>query len=416
MSDQIPLRTNALLLGTGLVCAAAALLGLALPMRAALEGFPTYLIGFIGSAFAAGYVAGCLLVPKLVAKVGHIRVFGVMAALVAVTALVNLLFIYPIAWILVRVMTGFAFAGATMIIESWLNESSTSETRGGVFARYMIVNLVSQVIGHLTVTFYQPAGFEPFAVAAILACLALVPTALSSGRSPEPLHEVRLDLRRLLRVSPIAVVACFGVGLANGAFGTLAPVYANNIGLPVGAVALLVAGAVIGGALMQAPVGRLSDRMDRRWLLIGIALLGMVLSVGLFLLDLREPAAVIVLVVLLGGAMHSLYPVAVAHANDRAEQGDFVAIASGLLLVFGGGAILGPAVAGQMMQAGSPRWLFLFLSLVYLLVALHGVWRTRITPAVTQGQVAHVALEPMQSATQEGVYLDPRADEESASS
>lgn len=135
MADQILLRTNALLLGTGLIFAAGALLGLALPIRAEIEGFPTFLIGLIGSAFAAGFVAGSLLVPRLVAKVGHIRVFGVMAALVAVTAMVNLLFIDPIAWILVRAMTGFAFAGATMIIESWLSESSTSETRGGVFAR-----------------------------------------------------------------------------------------------------------------------------------------------------------------------------------------------------------------------------------------------------------------------------------------
>jgi len=414
MADQILLRTNALLIGTGLIFAAGALLGLALPIRAELEGFPTFLIGLIGSAFAAGFVAGSLLVPRLVAKVGHIRVFGVMATLVATTALINLLFIDPIAWILVRAMTGFAFAGATMIIESWLSESSTSETRGGVFARYMIVTLASSVIGQLTVTFYQPAGFEPFALVAILACLALVPTALSSSRAPDPLHEVRFDFKRLIRVSPIAVVACFGIGLANGAFGTLAPLYAHSIGFPIGAVALVVAGAVVGGALMQAPVGWLSDRMDRRWLLVWIALLGAVLALALFLLDLRDPAAVILMVALLGGAMHTLYPVAVAHANDRAEKGDFVVIASGLLLIFGGGATLGPAVAAPMMQLGEQRWLFLFLVLVYVSVALHAAWRTRLAPSVAESQHAYVALEPMQSASPEAMYLDPRAEEETS--
>ena len=414
MAEPLQVRTHALLLGSGLIFASGALLGLSLPMRAELEGFPTYLIGFIGSAFAAGFVAGCLLVPRLVAKVGHVRVFGVMAALVAVTGLVNLLFIHPIAWIVVRAMTGFAFAGATMIIESWLSESSTSETRGSVFARYMIVTLASSVLGQLTVTLYQPAGFEPFAIVAILACLALIPTALSSGRAPEPLHEVKLNFRRLIRLSPISVVACFGIGLANGAFGTLAPIFGQGIGLPVAGVAFLVAGAIVGGALMQAPVGRFSDRMDRRRLLMGIALAGAVLSLGMFLVDLREPAVVIIVVAVLGGAMHTLYPVAVAHANDRADKGDFVVVASSLLLILGGGATLGPAIAAPLMQIGGPRWLFLFLAIVYVAVALHAVWRIHVAPPPDESEHAYVALEPMQSTTQEAMYLDPRADEERA--
>ena len=207
------------------------------------------------------------------------------------------------------------------------------------------------------------------------------------------------------------MVAFFGVGLANGAFGTLAPVFAQGVGLPVESVALLVAGAIVGGAPLQAPVGRLSDRMDRRRLLAGIALFGATLSLGLFLLDLSEPAALILLVAVLGGAMHTLYPVAVAHANDRADKGDFVAVASGLLLIFGGGASVGPAVAAPIMQAGGPHWLFLFLMGVYVLIALHALWRTRVSPSVTESQHAPVALEPMQSATHEAMYLHPRADE-----
>ena len=199
LADHLPIRTNALLLGSGLIFAAGALLGLALPLRAGLEGFPTYVIGLIGSAFAAGFVAGRLFVPRLFARVGQVRVFGAMAALVAVTALLNPLVIDPVAWIVIRAMTGFAFAGGTMIIESWLSESATSETRGSVFARYMIVTLATSVLGQLAVTVYGPADFEPFALAAILACLALIPTALSSGRTPEPLHEVKLDFRRLVR-------------------------------------------------------------------------------------------------------------------------------------------------------------------------------------------------------------------------
>ena len=417
MADQIPLRTSSLLLGAGLLFAAGALLGLALPIRAELEGFQTSLIGLIGSAFAAGYVAGCLYAPRLVASVGHIRVFGVMAALVGVTALLNILIVTPIAWILVRAATGFAFAGGTMIIESWLSESATSETRGRVFARYMVVNLASSVLGQLVVTLYSPSGFEPFVLVAILAALALVPTALSSSRAPDPLHEVKVDIRRLIRVSPIAVVACFGVGLANGAFVTLAPVYAGAIGLPVGAVALLVAGAIVGGAVMQAPVGKLSDRLERRCVLTATALAGAAVAFTIHLLDPRDPTTVILMIAVLGGAMHTLYPVAVAHANDRAAEGEFVAVSSGLLLVFGAGSTLGPAIAAPLMQLAEPSALFLFLAVTYLAIAAHAVYRTRIRPPVAESRPAFatgadVIQGAMQGATQETMHLDPRAEEE----
>lgn len=412
MNAPLPLRTSALLTGAGLLFAAGALLGILLPIRAEIEGFPTVLIGLIGSAFAVGHVTGCFLVPRLVSSVGHIRVFSTMAALVAITALINLLFLSPAAWILVRALTGFAFAGATMIIESWLSESATQQTRGRVFARYMMVNLASSVIGHLTIMIYQPGGFEPFIVIALLACLALIPTALSSARAPEPLHEVRLDVRKLLQASPIAVVACFIVGLASGAFGTLAPVYARQIGFPVEFVAFLVIGAVIGGALMQMPLGRLSDRLDRRWVLVGTALSGATLAVVLFLCDVSDPTTVILLVALLGGAMHTLYPVAVAHANDMTTNGDFVSVSSGLLLTFGAGAVIGPVGAAAMMQIGGPSWLFLFIALVYLPLAAYAAWRTRVRASMLVDRQAFVGMETMPASTHQTLQLDPRADDQ----
>ncbi len=410
MADNLRLKTSSLLFGAGLLFAAGALLGLSLPVRAELEGFPTSLIGLIGSAFAIGHVAGCLLVPRLVATVGHIRVFSAMAAVVAVTALVNVLAVTPFAWIAVRALTGFAFAGGTMIIESWLSESATPASRGRVFARYMLVNLASSVAGQLAVTLYSPAGFEPFVLVAILACVALVPTALSSGRAPEPLHQVRLDLRRLVRASPIAVFACFAVGLANGAFGTLAPVYAQAIGLSLESVALLVASAIVGGAVMQVPLGRLSDRLDRRWVICATALAGAAISAYLFARDLDDPVRVILLVALLGGAMHTIYPVAVAHANDMASDGDFVSVSSGLLLVFGAGAVIGPAIAASMMQFGGPGWLFLYLVLIYLPLAGHAVWRTRIRSPVFADRQPFVGMETTPVTTPETMALDPRAE------
>jgi MFS family permease len=359
------------------------MLGLLLPLRADREGFTPALIALMGSAYAVGYITGCLTGPRLVQCVGQVRTFGALAVLLALAALLHALLVLPLPWLALRALAGFALAGSTMIIESWLHEAAAPAERGRLLGRYMLVNLAGGTAGQLAIGRSGVEGFEPFAAVAILGCLALLPTALSGGPAPRPVTQARLELGRLFRVSPLAAVGCFGIGLANGAFGTWGALWARSIGLEIGTAALFTSAVVIGGALAQTPLGRLSDRLDRRFVLLGGALLAVTASLLFLLVQPATAPAALALGLLLGAAMHALYPLAVAHASDLAGEGSFVAVGGGLLLLFGAGAALGPALAALSLQRHGPDGLFVFLLTVYLLLAGYGLWRlARRRPAV----------------------------------
>ena len=208
MTRQL-LPISALLLGSALLLFAGGLHGLLLPVRGGAEGFSALSLGLLGTGWAIGYVAGCVTMASVVARVGHIRAFCVMAALAAVSILGALLIVEAWAWIALRALSGFCFAGAAMIVESWLSERSEPQTRGRIFGVYTMVNLVASTAGQLVLPFGDPLGHAFFVVAAIGYCLALVPTALSNTATPAPLVSVRLDLGALWRNSPVAVVAVF---------------------------------------------------------------------------------------------------------------------------------------------------------------------------------------------------------------
>jgi MFS family permease len=402
-------QTAALLVGAAFLFMAGGMMGFVLPVRGADEGFSTGFLGLIGSAYSVGYVLGCIVAPRLVCRVGHVRTFGALAALVTITALLTALLVLPLPWILLRMVTGFAFAGTTMIIESWLNEAAGESERGRVFARYMLVNLAGAVLGQLGAGLIGTAGFEPFVAAAILGCLALLPTALSSGRAPEPLARARLDLQRLFRVSPIAAVGCCAIGLANGAFGTLAVVWARSVGLEVGMVAIFATATIAGGAIAQVPMGRLSDRIDRRLVLVGVALAAAGASLAFILLEPDQPAAALALGFLLGAAIYSLYPIAVAHANDLAGSGRFVAVGGGLLLLYGFGASIGPSLAALAMVWVGPHGLYGYLISVYLPLAIYGGWRMLRRPGQAAKLEGFVELPMPRGVTPETARLDPRS-------
>jgi MFS family permease len=222
------------------------------------------------------------------------------------------------------------------------------------------------------------------------------------------LTQARLELGRLFAVSPLAAAGCFGIGLSNGAFGTLGAIWARGIGLEVGTAARFTSAAVIGGAVAQAPMGRLSDRRDRRFVLIGGALLAALASLLFLLVQPATALAALPLGFVLGAAMHALYPVAVAHASDLAGAGTFVTVGGGLLLLFGAGAALGPALAALAMRLQGPDGLFAFLLAVYLLVAGYGVWRLAQRRPGTAAQRRFVRLWRPRMLAPETANLDPR--------
>lgn len=410
-STLIPIA--ALLLSSAFLLMAGGLHGLLLPIQGNIEGFTTVELGLIGTGWSVGFLAGCLLMPAVVRRVGHVRSYGVMASVAAVTILLNLLIVSPEAWIALRGLSGFCFAGAAMIVESWLNERASKENRGTIFSVYQMVVFAGSTAGQLLMVITPPKEFFFFAIGAILYCLALLPTALSTAQHPQPLKTARLDIRALYRNSPVAVVGCVLIGFVNGAFGTLGAVYAQKIGLPIPSIALLMAGAVLGGSLIQFPLGRLSDKMDRRKVLVGVCAGAILIALVIVVLRPRTPELVIGLTVIFGAMIYPQYAITVAHANDFAAPDEFVKIAGGLLLLLGVGTMIGPFLAAQAMDHFIPEGLFAFTAASHLLLGVYTLFRMsrRGAPSGPAFRGVPLAKGAGSAATPESVALDPRSGE-----
>jgi MFS family permease len=403
------LAVFALLIGTAFLQAASGLQSLVMPMRGQLEGFSTAQLGLFGTAWAAGFVLGCIASPRLVGRVGHIRAFGVSAAMGAAVALLSGIIINPLTWMSLRFFTGFTMAGAFMIIESWLNEKASNENRGTIFGLYTMVSLAAVTVGQMGAAWGDVATPTLFIVVGILYCLALLPTAISTAETPRPIESVSLDLGAIWRNSPIAAAACFLVGVANGGFGTLGAVYGTRIELSNANIAYMMSVPVIAGALMQLPFGRLSDRMDRRYVLAGIAAIGVALGVLLAVLRPTDPAVVITIVGLYGAAAYSIYSIAVAHANDHANSSNFIRVSGGLLILYGLGTVVGPIFGAWAMGAFGPEGLFLVTASAHLLIIIYAIQRTyRRASVPILGRQLFKSIFGERAITPEAVRLDPR--------
>ena len=417
---------TALLLAVAILFFGNGILGVLLPVRATLEAFATTSIGLIAAAYSVGFMVGCLSMPYIVRRVGHIRAFAVCAAIAASGVLVMPLAVHPGVWIPLRALSGVCFAGLFMVIESWLNERATRVNRGQILATYMVINLSAVTAGQMVLPLAAPTGFALFAVTAIAITLALVPVGLTTSSAPQPLRQVRLRLGRLYAMSPVGVVGGFFVGLANGAFGGLGAVFATQIGMSVTGVALFMSAALVGGALAQVPIGRLSDRVDRRKVIAAacalaavagglLALLGdarqggLLVSADVALADL-SPLALVAVAALFGAAIYPQYSLCVAHTNDFVGREDFVEASSGLLLTWAIGASIGPVVAAFAMDGLGVGGLFLYTAVAHASFAAFTVYRIgQRAPVPPEERAPYVAAGRPSRTTPVAVDLDPRA-------
>ena len=393
------LPVAALLVGSAFLLFAGGVNSLILPIRGEAEGFTAASLGLLGTGWAVGYVAGCLRTPALVARVGHIRAFGAMCAIASIAVLLSLVLISPWVWIPVRALSGFCFAGAAMIVESWLNERSDAKSRGRVFGIYTMVNLAATTAGQMVLTLGDANGYFFFVLAAMVYCLALLPTAISATTTPRPLTKTSLDLRKLWRNSPIAVFAVLMVGISNASFGTLAAVYAARIGLPLGDIALFASIPILAGAASQIPVGIASDRYDRRKVLVVVAFFALVADALFLFTGLTQPGIAFALSALFGATVFAMYPVIVAHANDHAESGSFIEVSGGLLLVYGIGSIVGPTLAGFAMTSFGAATLFAVTGAAHVFLVLFALLRLRIAPAVASADKVAFQAQPLTRAS-----------------
>ncbi|MEM6712413.1 MAG: MFS transporter [Pseudomonadota bacterium] len=356
-----------------------------LPIRAGLEGFSSVEIGLLGSSYFSGYVIGCLFVPRLIIRVGHIRTFTALIALASIAALIHAIIITMPMWVACRLITGICLSGLYLIIESWLNERADDQTRGTIMASYITVNLAFMTVGQLLVTLFDPMLFVQFSVIAILMSMAALPVALTKAPPPAPVTLVRFRPHALFALSPAGIVGVFLTGVAHGAFWSLGPNFGQQIGLSVSQTALFMGLAVIGGACVQYPVGLLSDRMDRRLVSIGLASVATLLGVVLSGLIPLSGTALLLIAFFFGSTLLPIYTVLAAHVFDYTKSEGYVEVSASLNLLFGVGSILGPLAAAFLMEVLAPGALFAFMAAVNALIACYVSYRvTQRAPLTTE--------------------------------
>jgi MFS family permease len=405
------IKIYSLLIGSALLMFGGGLQGLVLSVRGAEENFSLTALGLIGTGWSIGYIAGSITVPMLVKRVGHIRAYSVMAAIGTITILLNLLMISDVAWIVLRALSGYCFAGAAMIVESWLNEVTENRQRGTVFSLYSASNMAFSTIGQIAMSITGTRNFVPFVVGAISFICALLPTALSSRPQPRPLQSARLDLKLLYSRSPVAAISAFSIGMANGTFGTLAAVYCYAQHIAPTSISFLVALPVIAGAASQIPAGRLSDRLDRRTVIIGLSFVAAIIGVLLVLLNPADGLLLYVLFGIYGLCAYPLYGIAVAHANDSAKEGEFAKISGGMLLIMGVGLAIGPAIAPFLMGSFRPVGLFIVTATFHGALAVSTFLRMRARPHRRARRSPFQPIFTDKGQTPEVVTLDPRSDD-----
>jgi MFS family permease len=371
-----------LMLSTFLILMAQGVASLLLPLRAREAGWSSSEIGWMGSVYAVGFTLACLVVAKLVRRAGHIRVFAVLATGLAMALLLHALFVDPLAWTVIRGMGGFCLAGTYMVVESWLNERAENANRGAIFSIYMITSMVGLMAGQYAMPLGPQTGDSLYIISALIFLAGIVPVSLTTAQSPKPVAEARLDLIELYRTSPAALVGTFLCGVIAGNWNFLAAVYGAAIGLSTLSVATMLASAMVGGALFQFPLGRISDFVDRRIVMVGTGLFGIALSLLFIFVDLDAEWQVFGAMILFGAVLYPIYSLAVAHANDFARPEDFVKISSGLLIVYGVGSMIGPVLGGFAMDETGAAGFFWVMLVNYTLFAAYAFWRTLKREAV----------------------------------
>ncbi len=412
-----------LLLSYGLLLLANGLFGTLLAVRATIEGFPAAVTGLVMAGHFMGLFLGGMGAIRVVASVGHIRAFAAFASMVSVAALCHVLVVDPVAWFALRVVTGFCMAGMIMVTESWLNERSERAVRGQVLALYMITNYLGSGLGQLLLPLADPAQFQLFCIASIAYSLALVPVLLTTAAAPQPARAERASFRTLWRTSPLGLVGACCAGLNNASFFSLGAVYAQRIGLDLAGTSTFMASVIFGGLALQWPVGRLSDHVDRRWVLTGVALVASAASIGL--IAAGAGPALYAAAALYGGVSFTVYSLCVAHTNDFADPSARVQTASGLLIAYSVGAMTGPVLVGVLMGRFAPGAMFMYTATVMGCLGLFALYRmTRrrtVSPAerpgvinlpggtFTAGQLYAAARDAMDGGTAAAPEGDPAA-------
>lgn len=397
-----------LLLGIALLLIGMGALGTLLGVRAGIEQFGPSLTGVVMAAYFLGFVVGNYVCPPLIRRVGHIRAFAAMAAVVTAVALTHALVVYPVTWFALRVVNGACMMGLYMVVESWLNAITPNERRGQVFAVYMATTLLAMAAGQYLILVGEITSLTPFALTAVFLALALVPVALTRIGQPVTMEVQRLSLRMLFTTAPLGAAGALFAGLATGAFWGMGPLFAHRIGLDPTGVAMFMSAAILGGAVLQWPIGRLSDNSDRRRVLAVVCLGAVVAALTTYGFVHTVPDTLYVSAFIYGGFAFTVYSLSVAHTNDHLTREQVLEATRSLLLLHGVGAVIGPALAGVLMAWLGPGSLLLYFAGVLALLGVYAVARMRTRLPIIPAE----PFKPMAGETSQVVLeMDPRQGE-----
>ena len=387
------------------------LLGTYLSLRLTIEGFSAQTTGWVMSAYFLGLVSGSRFVQGLILRIGHIRAFATFAATATAIVMLHGLVMNPLVWAALRFLTGIATMGLYTVIESWLNECTPAHSRGRVFSMYMILTYLGMGIGQQLLNLGDIRGPDLFFVAGFVLALCLVPVAVTHGIHPELPQPLRYKSLSLFRRAPLGILGCFTAGLINSAFYTMGPVFGSAIGLSASALSWFMSAAIFGGLIFQWPVGAVSDRFDRTAMLAALSFIIACFSGLLYLVAFPSGPVQIGAMMLFGGLIFALYPIAVARTHDLFEPEAIVPVSAVLLLFYGIGATMGPVAASQVIAlSGRPHGLFLFCAAasgVYAAVAFHFRRKARVEFVPVDDQVS---FKPMNRTSAVVLQIDPRGE------
>ena len=415
---KLLINSWALFAGYGILMVAHGLQGNLLGVRSVIEEFNFITTGTIMSGYFIGYFAGANMVPNLIGKVGHIRVFAAFASISSLAILVHAVFVNPIVWTCARFLTGFSIVGIFIVVESWLNDRATNRTRGKVLSIYMFVTLIGLAIGTLLLNFSNPEKYEPFILISVLLSMALIPILLAKRKPPKFKKIIGIKIKDLYKISPLGVVSMFCTGFIHSAIFTLGAVYTATMNFTIFEISLFLFLITVSGAFFQWPIGYYSDRHDRRLIIILCTFLSVIFCF-LSILSVGEHPEIMhlsidweinklmffIFITLYAGVALPLFTLNLAYVNDFIEKEKFVAAGAGLQIIFGLGAMCGPILCSLFMYRYGSNGFFIYLSIFHLIIGLFGMYR--ITKRSYEDNPESTFTPLPRNITPLGIELDP---------
>ena len=383
----------ALLFGMFLLMLGNGLQGTLLGVRGSIEGMSPQTMSWVMTGYFVGFLFGSQLTPNMIRRVGHVRVFAALGSLVSACLILYAAWTNPYFWFLLRIIVGFCFSGIYVVAESWLNDSSSNETRGQTLSAYLIVQMMGIVLAQAVLNFADPSGYMLFIIISVVVSLSFAPILLSVSPAPQFQTSKRMTLSQLWSISPLGVVGQFFLGAIFAALFGMASVYGTERGLTVKDISLFVAAIYFGGMILQYPIGWVSDRMDRRVLIFIVCSIGTFFSFAANLSD--SFIWLLIVAFIIGGVSNPLYSLYIAYTNDYLEHDDMASASGGLIFLTGIGAIFGPSIVGWLLDAYGAASYFWFIGSVMAIMGGYALYRmTQTSSTAVEDTNAYAPITP----------------------